>query len=52
MSSSTSSSDVQNWLGKQLRVVVRDGRLLQGDFVCLDREGNIILDSCKEYRTL
>ena len=49
---SSSTSNIQSWLGKQLRVLVRDGRLLQGDFVCLDREGNIILDSTKEYRTL
>jgi hypothetical protein len=35
-------------LGRRLRVQVADGRMLLGDFACLDKHGNIILHQTAE----
>ncbi len=35
-------------LGRRLRVQVADGRVLLGDFACLDKQGNIILHQTAE----
>lgn len=35
-----------------LQIRVRDGRVLVGDFTCLDRQGNIILTNTYEVMTL
>ena len=37
-------------LGSKLRVTMTDGRVAHGNFVCLDRLGNIILDDVVECR--
>lgn len=37
------------WLNKMFRVVMTDGRVLRGVFLCTDRDANIILGSCSEY---
>lgn len=36
-------------LGKLLRVSVSDGRTLEGEFICLDREFNIVLGNAFEF---
>ncbi|KAG7671822.1 hypothetical protein Ndes2526B_g07268 [Nannochloris sp. 'desiccata'] len=35
-------------LYKRMRITVADGRILIGDFICLDKQGNIILDQTVE----
>ncbi len=46
---SSALDKVKGMLGKKLRVRVGDGRLLEGDLQCLDRELNLILLDAFEY---
>ena len=39
-------------LGSKLQVVMSDGRIVHGNFVSLDRLGNIILDNVVEFRSV
>jgi len=51
-SSSTSAVElVRLMLGKLVRVSVSDGRILEGEFLCLDREFNIVLGNAFEYNS-
>ena len=36
-------------LGRRLRIIIADGRLLIGRFACTDRNSNIILRNADEY---
>ena len=38
-----------SWLGTDMRIVIVDGRILEGKFACTDRDGNVILKQCSEY---
>lgn len=40
---------LRSWLGKILKVIITDGRVIVGCFVCTDREGNTILENSWEY---
>lgn len=40
---------LKSWLGKTLKIVITDGRIIVGTFVCTDREGNIILECAWDY---
>lgn len=40
---------VKNFLGTIIRVSISDGRVIEGEFQCLDREMNFILNSATEY---
>ncbi|KAH8240665.1 hypothetical protein KR026_003062 [Drosophila bipectinata] len=40
---------LQKWLGRVLRIVITDGRVLIGFFNCTDRDANIVLSMCAEY---
>lgn len=40
---------LKSWLGKIMRVVIADGRVIIGGFVCTDRDGNVILENSDEY---
>lgn len=44
-------SKLRSWLGKILKVVVADERVIVGCFACTDREGNTILENSWEYYT-
>lgn len=44
-----SVEQIKQLLGKLLRVSVTDGRVLEGEFLCLDRELNIILGNACEF---
>ena len=37
------------FLGKTVRVVVSDGRLIEGELVCMDKDLNFILNTATEY---
>ncbi|EFN59124.1 hypothetical protein CHLNCDRAFT_49967 [Chlorella variabilis] len=39
-------------LHKRCKIQVKDGRVLVGDFTCLDKEGNIILTNTYEHMQL
>jgi small nuclear ribonucleoprotein (snRNP)-like protein len=39
---------LRSWLNKNMRVVLSDGRVLVGIFLCTDKDANIILGSCTE----
>lgn len=39
---------LRSWLNKNMRVVLSDGRVLVGIFLCSDQDANIILGSCTE----
>lgn len=38
--------------GKRLRCILKDGRSLEGNLTCIDRECNLILCDCVESRVL
>ena len=38
-------------LNKRLRVRIRDGRVIDGNLMCTDREKNIVISNCEEFLT-
>ncbi|XP_026847013.1 N-alpha-acetyltransferase 38, NatC auxiliary subunit-like [Drosophila persimilis] len=40
---------LQKWLGRRMRIVLTDGRILIGVFSCTDQHVNIVLTKCREY---
>ena len=40
---------LRSWLGKVFKIVITDGRQVVGQFVCTDRDGNLILENTLEY---
>eukprot|EP01063_Lacrimia_lanifica_P034775 TRINITY_DN6514_c0_g3_i1.p2 TRINITY_DN6514_c0_g3~~TRINITY_DN6514_c0_g3_i1.p2 ORF type:complete len:149 (+),score=53.08 TRINITY_DN6514_c0_g3_i1:341-787(+) len=42
---------LQEWLHKQMRVVLPDGRVMAGAAVCIDGFGNLVLEKVTETRT-
>lgn len=40
---------LQLWLYRTLRIVMTDGRVLIGVFLCTDKDANVILGVCSEY---
>lgn len=40
---------LRSWLGKILKIVITDKRIIVGGFVCTDRDGNVILENSWEY---
>jgi hypothetical protein len=41
---------VQSLLGQRLRVEIDDGRMIVGEFYCLDRDLNVVLYDASETR--
>ena len=37
------------WLGKRLRVQLDDGRVIEGDFQCMDKDLNFVVGGATEY---
>lgn len=44
-----SRARLQLWLYRAMRIVITDGRILIGVFLCTDSKANIILGVCTEY---
>ena len=42
-------ADVSMYLGKQVRLIVDDGRAIEGEFRCMDKDLNFVLGSATEY---
>lgn len=40
---------LRSWLGKILKIVITDERVIVGCFVCTDRDANVILENSWEY---
>lgn len=43
---------LKSWLGKILKIVITDERVIVGCFVCTDRDANVILENSWEYAKL
>lgn len=41
---------LKSWLNRNFRIEMIDGRRLVGLFLCTDRDANIIIGMCSEYR--
>lgn len=40
---------LRSWLGRTMKIVITDGRIIIGSFICTDRHGNIILENSREF---
>lgn len=49
MDASKAREILKGYLSKRLRVEVSDGRIIEGNFMCTDRDRNIVLGSCEEF---
>ena len=45
----TAREKLNAYLGMQMKVAVSDGRVLIGEFMCTDKDRNLILGNCDEY---
>lgn len=45
----THKLEVTKLLGNKIRVLISDGRVIEGEFSCIDKELNIILATSVEY---
>eukprot|EP00126_Sphaerothecum_destruens_P010791 Sdes_comp20810_c0_seq10m17196 len=41
---------LQGYLWKTLNITISDGRMFEGEFMCTDRDMNIVLSRCCEHR--
>lgn len=40
---------LSSYLNKRMRITLSDGRTIIGNFLCTDRDSNIVLSSCEEF---
>ena len=40
---------LRGYLNRRLRIVLSDGRVVDGNFLCTDRDCNIVIGDCEEY---
>ena len=38
-----------SYLNRRMRVVISDGRVMDGQFLCTDSDRNMVLGSCEEF---
>jgi len=43
------ASSVQQFLGENVRIVLDDGRVIEGEFRCMDKDMNFVLHAAVEY---
>ena len=48
-SANSAREKLRSYLGSQMKVVISDGRVLIGEFMCTDKDKNLILGNCDEY---
>jgi len=41
--------EVQQYLGENIRIVLDDGRVIEGEFLCMDKDLNFVIGSAVEY---
>jgi small nuclear ribonucleoprotein (snRNP)-like protein len=49
MAATPDRPDVSKLLGNTIRILITDGRVIEGDFSCIDKDLNIILGTSVEY---
>ena len=52
MNDNSAASQLENlytYLGRNIRIKIKDGRIIEGEFQCLDKNMNFILGSATEY---
>lgn len=40
---------LRGYLNRRLRIVLSDGRVVDGNFLCTDSECNIVIGDCEEF---
>lgn len=40
---------LRGFLNRRLRIVLSDGRVVDGNFLCTDRDCNIVIGDCEEF---
>ena len=48
-SENSAREKLSGYLGSQMKVVISDDRVLIGEFMCTDKDRNLILGNCDEY---
>ncbi len=48
-SKSAAKELLKSYLNKRMRVAISDGRVIDGNFLCTDRDSNIVLGNCEEF---
>ena len=41
--------EVQQYLGEKIRIVLDDGRIIEGEFSCMDKDLNFVIGSAVEF---
>ena len=41
--------ELESYLNKRMRIGISDGRIIDGLFLCTDRDCNIVLGNCEEF---
>ena len=41
--------ELESYLNKRMRIAISDGRVIDGLFLCTDRDCNIVLGNCEEF---
>lgn len=41
--------ELESYLNKRMRIGISDGRVIDGLFLCTDRDCNIVLGNCEEF---
>lgn len=41
--------ELEGYLNKRMRIGISDGRVIDGMFLCTDKECNIVLGNCEEF---
>lgn len=40
---------LRGYLNRRLRILLSDGRVVDGNFLCTDRDCNIVIGDCEEF---
>eukprot|EP01112_Ceratiomyxa_fruticulosa_P002836 TRINITY_DN1308_c0_g1_i2.p1 TRINITY_DN1308_c0_g1~~TRINITY_DN1308_c0_g1_i2.p1 ORF type:complete len:119 (+),score=28.90 TRINITY_DN1308_c0_g1_i2:166-522(+) len=43
-------AQVRSFMGKRIKVVISDGRIITGKFYCFDQQGNILVSEAEEEK--
>ncbi len=41
--------ELESYLNKRMRIGISDGRVIDGMFLCTDKDCNIVLGNCEEF---
>ncbi len=46
---SMSTNEFSMFLGRTVRIIISDGRVIEGELACMDKDLNFVLNSAIEY---